>query len=393
HNAILTVVDRCTKMVHHIKTENTCTAEEFAQLMQDHVFSKHGLPTDILTDRDPRFTGNHFQALCEMQNIHHSKPSAWHPQSDGQTERMNRTAEQVLRAFTAQYDGEWDKHLSMVEFAMNNSLHSGLKHTPFFLNTGINPITPIMLQAIKECKLATQKATKATDEQLASLKVPEARRNLIERELAFRSAMEHLKKARDRYKSYADAKRKDVEFQIGDKVLLSSVNLNKHQQARKLYPRFVGPFEILEKVNSVAYKLDLPESMPIHNVFHVSLLKKFIPGKMPIPPPVPIEVDGELEFEVEKILLNREKKTNKVVKKEYYVKWLGYGPEHCTWEPESQLKNAQECLDNYWALQQQLHQAALARQSAKQSATRKRNPTEKPGEGLIESSKRKRGNQ
>jgi hypothetical protein len=250
-----------------------------------------------------------------------------------------------------------------------------------------------MLQAIKECKLNAQKTTKATKEQLDSLKAPEAKRYLIERELALKSAMEQLKKARDRYKSYADAKRKDVEFQVGEKVLLSSVNLNKHKQARKLYPKFVGPFEILEKVNSVAYKLDLPESMPVHNVFHVSLLKKFIPGKMPLPPPVPMEVDGELEFEVEKILLHREKKTNKVVKKEYYVKWLGYGPEHCTWEPESQLKNAQECLDNYWALQQQLHQAALARQSAKQSATRKRNPTEKPGEGLIESSKRKRGNQ
>ena len=116
----------------------------------------------------------------------------------------------------------------------------------------------------------------------------------------------------------------------------------------------------MEEVNSVAYKLALPTTMHILDVFHVSLLKPYKPGRTK-PPPVPIEVDGELEFEVEKILLHREKKTNKVVKKEYYIKWLGYGPEHCTWEPESNLNNASDILNDYWLLQSDIQKKALTR--------------------------------
>ena len=138
---------------------------------------------------------------------------------------------------------------------------------------------------------------------------------------------------------------------------------------RKLYPKFIGPFEIVEEVNKVAYKLALPPTMTIHDVFHVSLLKPFIKGRTPAPP-IPEEIDGELEFEVEKILLHREKKTNKVVKKEYYIKWAGYGPEHCTWEPESNLKNAADVLEDYWKLQASIQQAAGTR--AKATKARKR---------------------
>jgi hypothetical protein len=352
HNAILTVVDRCTKMVHLIKCDEHVNAVEFQQLMQDHVFSKHGLPLDMIHDRDPRFTGHFCKSVCNLLKLHQSVTSAYHPQSDGQTERMNRTIEQVLRAHAAQYSEEWDKNLSMVEFAMNNSVHAGLKHTPFFLNFGLHPVTPIMLEAIKLTKESISKDTS---------KCPSAKHYLLAREEAFKHAMNHLSKARDRYKSYADAKRTDPTYKKGDLVLLSTVNLNKHQLRRKLYPRFVGPFEILEEVNDVAYKLDLPTTLNIHDVFHVSLLKPYKKGKTPTPPPLPIEIDGELEYEVEKVLLHRERKTNRVVKKEYYLKWLGYGPEHCTWEPEDNLDNAADVIDDYWKLHAEIQKKALTR--------------------------------
>ena len=226
HNAILTVVDRCTKMVHLIPTHETLTAQGFAQLMQDHIFCKHGLATDIIHDRDPRFTGNFFKQVCKALGLHQSMTSAWHPQSDGQTERMNRTIEQVLRAHTATSEAEWDSLLSMVEFAMNNSLHSGIKNTPFFLNTGLHPLTPIMLETLQVNAITCQAALDYT----------------TSRQQAFKHAMEQLERARDRYKSYADASRKDTTFQVGDKVLLSTVNLSRNHENRKLYPRFIGPF-------------------------------------------------------------------------------------------------------------------------------------------------------
>jgi hypothetical protein len=129
---------------------------------------------------------------------------------------------------------------------------------------------------------------------------------------------------------------------------LSTVNLNKHNQVRKLYPKFVGPFKVVGKVNDVAYRLELPPSLPIHDVFHVSLLKHYHKGRTPIPPPLPIEVEGEYEYEVERILLHRDRKVGKSKRREYYVKWTGFGPEHSTWEPESNLKNSPEALSAYW---------------------------------------------
>ena len=126
--------------------------------------------------------------------------------------------------------------------------------------------------------------------------------------------MQYLQAAKDRYKSYADAQRVDVSFNVGDSVLLSTVNLNKHNQTRKLYPKFVGPFKIVPKVNDVAYKLELPTSMPIHDVFHVSLLKQYRVGKGFQPPPLPFVIEGEEEYEVEALWSHRVVSTNKVSK-------------------------------------------------------------------------------
>jgi hypothetical protein len=270
---------------------------------------------------------------------------------------MNRSVEQVLRAHAADKRKDWDKSLCMVEFAINNSMHTGIKQSPFFLNYGQHPITPIMLEAIKDNRETCAKAT-AT---------------VFNRQQALDFAMQQLKIARDRYKSYADLNRKDTEFKVGEQVLLSTVNLNKHNQCRKLYPKYVRPFTITEQVNEVAYKLDLPKTMKIHNVFHVSLLKSYVPGRGPAPPPCPIEINGELEYVVECLYTHRERTKGK---KEYYVKWKGYGPEHCTWEPEAHLKNASECLKDYWADHKLKAAQAIKREADKKS--RKRPATSKP---------------
>jgi hypothetical protein len=338
HDAILTIVDRLTKMVHLVKTHSTLDAQGFAQLFKDHVYSKHGLPGDVLSDRDPRFTGHFWREVSGALGQNLSFTSAFHPQSDGQTERMNRTIEQVLRAHAAQYDADWDLNLSMVEFCMNNTHHAALKHTPFFLNSGQHPITPIMWDFIRQSKSSCPAAMNFTHRMQETLQL----------------AKQNLQHARDRYKSYADNQRKDIQFALGQDVLLSTVNLNKMGQKRKLFPRWLGPFRVTEIINDVAYRLDLPPSMKIHNVFHVALLKPYVYGKR-TPPPVPIEVRGELEFEVEKILDHKEhvsakgkNLTKHPVQRKFLVKWKGYTDEHNTWESEASLKHAPDALARYW---------------------------------------------
>ena len=351
YNAICTVVDRCTKMVHLIKCTDSTTAAQFAQLMLDNVFTKHGLPGDILTDRDPRFTGHFWRQMCECLNIHCSFTSAWHPQSDGQTERMNRTIEQVLRAHAADRRGHWSETLSLVEFSMNNSMHASLQQTPFFLNFHQHPLTPIMIETLVEDKISCAEA----------LRTQKNYREVLD------FAMQQLKAARDRMKSYADAKRSEASFTLNQLVLLSTVNINKHNHNRKLFPRFIGPYKITRLVNDVAYELELPTHFKIHNVFHVSLLKEYDGRRAPKTPPVPevLQDGAEPEYEVDKILQHREKKKGRTMGKEYFVLWSGYGPEHCTWEPEAHLKNAPDAVAEYWQ-----HLTLKAKRKEKQTAIR-----------------------
>lgn len=154
-------------------------------------------------------------------------------------------------------------------------------------------------------------------------------------------------------KAYADKKRRDIPaYAVGDKVLLMSKNLRfKHTRVRKLLPRFIGPFPITKVISPVAYKLKLPANIKLHDVFHVSLLKPYKQDGNVQPPPPPDLIDGELEYEVDKVLAHRDRKVRgKKTKREYLVKWVGYEDIHNTWEPEDHLGHARERLQQYWSL-------------------------------------------
>lgn len=160
-------------------------------------------------------------------------------------------------------------------------------------------------------------------------------------------AKQLLAEAQQRQKAYADRNRREVTLKVGDKVLLSTRNLQlKNKGTKKLLPKWVGPFVITQCVGSVAYKLQLPQNLKVHPVFHVSLLREYRSDGRRQPPPVAIETEDGPYFEVESVLDHRDRKLGRSVRREYLIKWKGYGPEHNTWEPEGNL--SEEAYRDYW---------------------------------------------
>jgi hypothetical protein len=292
----------------------------------DNVFRAHGLPETIVSDRDPRFTGKFFVELCRLLGVKQSFSSAFHPQTDGQTERANRVMEDVIRHYVAPDGQDWDEHLSLAEFAVNNAYHAAIDSTPFFLNHGQHPRLPGHPDVIS--------------------KVPRALGVNRRMQELWARAKSCLQAAADRAKAYVDKRRTHKSFRVGDKVLLATKHARpKNVLGRKLLPKWMGPFVITTKVNEVAYQLSLPDHLKWHNVFHVSLLQEYKDGGRVQPPPIPDVINGELEYEVERVLLHR------VVgrRMEFLVKWLGYSQEHNSWEPaEAILDNCQPLVSEYW---------------------------------------------
>jgi hypothetical protein len=331
HDSILVVVDRLSKMVVLEPTQKQCTAKQVAAMFNRRVLGVFGCPKTLITDRDPRFMAQYFQDWCKTQGIKHNPSTAYHPQTDGLTERYNRVLEDLLRAYIGPNLDDWDTLLPQAQFAINNSYNESTQTTPFYLNYGRHPYVP--------------GTTRKHVEQ--HLRCPDVQRWSATLWEAVQRARHCLQVARERQKRHYDAKHRDVVFQVGESVLLSTRNLNfKGANCRKLLPRFIGPFVINKRVGAVAYKLDLPPRMGIHNVFHVSLLKQY-KGSGPAPPPPTIQEDGTVEYEVEKLLAHRGGNHHE---HEYHVRWKGYSPEYDTWEPESHLQpNAAEAINDYWA--------------------------------------------
>ena len=344
HDAIYVVVDRLTKMVHLIPTRTTANAEDTAHLFIEHVLKLHGFPDNFVSDRDPKFRSNFWKELLRCCNCYGHLSSSYHPQSDGQTERTNRVLEDMLRHYVGPFHDDWDRHLALAEFAINNSYQESIKNTPFRLNYGRDPKTPL-----------------AWTLRSPSSKVPAAEQLVSHLKRSLELAKQSLLAAQQRQKHYADHRRRHEEFQPGDQVMLSSQNITmKMPGTPKLMPKWIGPFTVTERIGEVAFRLALPPSLRIHDVFHVSLLKRYRSNGSIQPPPLPIIVDGEEYFHVDRIITHRVKwvtvrkpKHKPKVQKpvvEYLIKWEGYSDEHNTWEPEHILtedSETQKLLERY----------------------------------------------
>ncbi|GJY68236.1 putative reverse transcriptase domain-containing protein [Tanacetum coccineum] len=305
HDTIWVIVDRLTKSAHFLAIREDYSTEKLAKIYIDEIVARHGVPVSIISDRDGRFTSRCWQTVQKALGTRLDMSTAYHPQTDGQSERTIQTLEDMLRACVIDFGGSWDVHLPLAEFSYNNSYHSSIRCAPFEALYGRKCRSPVLWAEIGESSLIGPELVQETTDKVMLIK-------------------EKLKAARDRQKSYADNRSKPLEFE------------------GKLASRYVGPFEILERIGPVAYRLRLLEELSgVHDTFHVSNLKKCLADASLHVPLDEIKVDKTLGFVEEPVeIMDREVKRLKrskilLVK----VCWNSKrGPEF-TWECEDYMKS------------------------------------------------------
>ncbi|KAL0546611.1 hypothetical protein IC582_016523 [Cucumis melo] len=323
---IWVVVDRLTKSAHFVPGKSTYTASKWAQLYMSEIVRLHGVPVSIVSDRDARFTSKFWKGLQTAMGTRLDFSTAFHPQTDGQTERLNQVLEDMLRACALEFPGSWDSHLHLMEFAYNNSYQATIGMAPFEALYGKCCRSPVCWDEVGEQRLMGPELVQSTNEAIQKIR-------------------SRMHTAQSRQKSYADVRRKDLEFEIGDKVFLKVAPMKgvlRFERRGKLSPRFVGPFEILERIGPVAYRLALPPSLStVHDVFHVSMLRKYVPDPSHVVDYEPLEIDENLSYVEQPVgVLAREVKTlrNKEIPL-VKVLWRNHRVEAATWEREDDMRS------------------------------------------------------
>ncbi|GJV39848.1 putative reverse transcriptase domain-containing protein [Tanacetum coccineum] len=324
-DTIWVIVDRLTKSAHFLPIRENDPLDKLARLYLNRIVARHGIPASIICDRDGRFTSNFWRSFQKALGTNISMSTAYHPETDGQSERTIQTLEDMLRACVIDFGKGWVKHLPLAEFSYNNSYHASIKVAPYEALYGQKCRSPVCRAEVGEALRTGPELIQETTEKIVLIK-------------------QRMQAAQDRQKSYADRKQKPMEFEVGDRVMLKVLpwkGVIRFGKRGKLNPRYVGPFKVLAKVGKVAYRLELPQELSrVHHTFHVSNLKKCYANEPLVMPLEGIHVDDKLQFVEEPVeIMEREIKRLKrsripLVK----VRWNSRrGPEF-TWEREYSFK-------------------------------------------------------
>ncbi|GJX47992.1 putative reverse transcriptase domain-containing protein [Tanacetum coccineum] len=301
------------------------TMEKLMRQYLKEVVSGHGVPVLIISDRDSKFTSHLWKSLNEALGTQLDMSTAYHPQIDGQSERTIQTLEDMLRACVMDFEKGWDRHIPLIEFSYNNNYHTSIKVAPFEALYGRKCRSLICWAEVGDAQLTGPEIIHETTEKIIQIK-------------------HRLQASRDRQRSYANKRRKPLEFQVRDKVMLKVSpwkGVIRFGKRGNLNPRYIRPFKFLAKVGTVAYRLELPEKLSrVHSTFHVSNLKKCLSDEPLAIPLDKIHVDDKLNFIEEPVeIMDREvkrlKKSRIPIMK---VCWNSRrGPEY-TWERKDQMQ-------------------------------------------------------
>jgi len=319
HNAILVIVDKLTKSTHFILVRDTYDVTDVARVFVNEVIRLHELPTKIISDRDSRLTSGFWTSLQSALGTQLNLSTAYHPETNGQTKRVNQVLEDMLRMYVMDNQTQWERCLPLVEFAYNNSYHSSIGMPPYQALYGRPCRTPLSWEKLEDRVIVGPELVQEMEEQVKQVR-------------------QRLKEAHDRQKSYVDSHRIDRSYEVGDQVFIrirpnkSTIRFGK---GTKLSPRFVGPFRIKEKIGPVAYRLVLlPHLHKTHDVFHVSVLRHYVSDESHKLAWQDLQVSDMVTVMVEplRILDRRVRQLRRHTVDQVKVQWDKYSPRSATWE-------------------------------------------------------------
>jgi hypothetical protein len=354
YDALLTVTDKFSKAIKLIPCKKSTTAEETAELFLRDCYTTFGLPVKLISDRDARFTSKFWSTLMSLLNVRVGMTAAFHPSADGQAERTNQTVEIALRCFLggdlAKYP-KWVDYLPIVEHEYNSFPHASTGMTPNELRFAMQPRGLVDLMHPFE-------GTSETAETLA-----EDLKNRRD------EARDSIAIAQRKQKRYADARRTPKEFEVGELVVLKLNRFGAGYKplaghAHKLGP-FGTPVRIVEKLSPLSYRIDLPAGSRIHDVVSLVHLRKYR-GTGADVRPLPTMVEEEPEWEVESV--DGERKSRG--RKEYLIRWKGYGIHERTWEPLDHLEHAGEEIAEWNSRQPEVNPEEIPRPRRSRRSTR-----------------------